>query len=432
MFFNIKTFGCKVNQYESIGISTAMRNCGFEETADEKAADIIIINSCSVTGTSDKKACHEIGRIKKLNPEAIILLSGCFPQAFPEEAENSDADIVTGSASKSSIPRIIEKYLTDRKKTVEIAPMPTAYEGMELCRQGEKTRAFIKIEDGCNRFCSYCIIPYARGRVRSRSLDDIVAEVGECAAAGQKEIVLVGINLSCYGQDTGKSLADAVEAVCTVNEVERVRLSSLEPELLDEEMLERLSAQKKLCPHFHLSLQSGSNATLKRMNRHYTADEYYEIVSDIRRRFPNAAITTDIMVGFAGETEEEFLETCRFAEKVGFAKIHVFSYSVREGTAAAKRTDHIPENVKNERYKILSDIDSRLHGAFLASQVGTVQEILIEKRKSSDYVNGYTPNYTPVRIYGADIPRHSIVRVKITGAENGYCVGEEMRDKNEA
>lgn len=424
MLFNIKTFGCKVNQYESIGISTAMRKCGFQETADEKTADIVIINSCSVTGTSDKKACHEIGRIKKLNPSAVVLLSGCFPQAFPDDAEKSGADIVIGNASKSSIPHIIENYLADRKKTVEIVPMPTAYEDMELCRQGEKTRAFIKIEDGCNRFCSYCIIPYARGRVRSRSLDDIVAEVIECSAAGQKEIVLVGINLSCYGQDTGKSLADAVEAVCAVDGVERVRLSSLEPELLDEEMLSRFSAQKKLCPHFHLSLQSGSDATLKRMNRHYTADEYYEIVSDIRKRFPNAAITTDIMVGFAGETEEEFLETCHFAEKVGFAKIHVFSYSIREGTAAAKRTDHITENVKNERYKTLSAIDNRLHSAFLASQVGTVQEILIEKRKSSDYVNGYTPNYTPVRIYGEDIPRHSIVKVKIVDTKDNFCVGE--------
>lgn len=424
MLFNIKTFGCKVNQYESIGISTAMRRCGFEETADEKTADIIIINSCSVTGTSDKKACHEICRLKKLNPGAVILLAGCFPQAFPSEAEKSGADIVTGNASKGSIPRIIEKYLADRKKTVEITPMPTVYEDIELCRKGEKTRAFIKIEDGCNRFCSYCIIPYARGRVRSRSIGDIVAEVTECAEAGQKEIVLVGINLSCYGQDIGKNLADAVEAVCAVRGVERVRLSSLEPELLDEEMLSRLGAQEKLCPHFHLSLQSGSDGTLKRMNRHYTADEYYEIVCNIRRRFPDAAITTDIMVGFAGETEEEFSETCRFAEKVGFAKIHVFSYSVREGTAAAKRTDHIPENVKNERYKILSDIDNCLHGEFLRSQVGTVQEILVEKRKSPDYVNGYTKNYTPVRIYGEDIPRHSVVRVKITDVKENFCVGE--------
>ena len=426
MYFNVKTFGCKVNQCESIGISTAMRKAGFEETCDEKTADIIIINSCSVTGASDKKACHEIARLKKLNPATVVILAGCFPQAFPAEAEKSDADIVTGNASKDSIPHILQKYLSDRKKIVDFAPLPTSYEGIELCRQGEKTRAFIKIEDGCNRFCSYCIIPYARGRVRSRSIDDIVSEVSDCVRSGQKEIVLVGINLSCYGSDTGKNLADAVEAVCAVDGVERVRLSSLEPELLDEVMLNRLSSLNKLCPHFHLSLQSGSDGTLKRMNRHYTADEYYKIVCNIRRRFPDAAITTDIMVGFAGETNEEFAESCAFAEKVGFAKIHVFSYSVREGTAAAKRTDHIPENVKNERYKILSDIDNRLHNGFLAAQVGTEQEILIEKRKSPDYVNGYTKNYTPVRIYGADIPRHSIVRVRITGAENGYCTGEEL------
>ena len=426
MLFNVKTFGCKVNQYESIGIATAMRKAGFTETACEKSADIVIINSCSVTGASDKKACREIERLKKQSPSVVIILTGCFPQAFPLEAEKTGADIITGNGDKNNIPVILKKYLSEREKTVEILPLPDIYKEINLERQGEKTRAFIKIEDGCNRFCSYCIIPYARGRVRSRSLNDISAEVRDCVAAGQKEIVLVGINLSCYGQDTGKNLADAVETVCGIEGVERVRLSSLEPELLDEEMLARLSAQKKLCPHFHLSLQSGSDLTLKRMNRHYTADEYYEIVSNIRSRFPNCAITTDIMVGFAGETEEEFSETCRFAEKIGFAKIHVFSYSIREGTAAAKRTDHIPESVKNGRYKILSEIDSRLHGAFLSSQVGTVQEILIEKQKSPDYINGYTPNYTPVRVYGGNAPRHSIIKVKIIGAQDGYCIGETI------
>ncbi len=431
MQFTIKTFGCKVNQYESIGISTAMRKAGFDEAEDEKTAEIVIINSCSVTGASDKKACHEISRIKRANAEAVIVLTGCFPQAFPKEAENSGADIVTGNASKDNIPHIINDYLSDKEKKVEIPPLPTVYEEMNLCRRGEKTRAFIKIEDGCDRFCSYCIIPYARGRVRSRSIDSIINEVTDCVKAGQKEIVLVGINLSCYGKDTGKSLADAVEAVCGIDGVERVRLSSLEPELLDKEMLDRLSAQKKLCPHFHLSLQSGSNSTLRRMNRRYTAEEYYEIVENIRKRFPSAAITTDIMVGFAGETDEEFIETCRFAEKTGFAKIHVFTYSVREGTAAAKRTDHIPENIKNERYKILSDIDNRLHEEFLRSQMGTVQEILVEKRRSSDYVNGYTENYTPVRVYSSQAQRHSIIRVKITGAESGYCTGEEVRNANE-
>lgn len=426
MRFTIKTFGCKVNQYESIGIATAMRKAGFEETADEKKADIFIINSCSVTGASDKKACHEIVRVRKLNPLGIIVLTGCFPQAFPEEAEKAGADIVTGNTGKEKIPLLINNYIKNKAKNTEILPFPQIYEGIELERQGEKTRAFIKIEDGCNRFCSYCIIPYARGRVRSRSLESIVSEVSDCAYRGQKEIVLVGINLSCYGQGTGKNLADAVDAVCKVEGVERVRLSSLEPELLDDDMIRRLSAQKKLCPHFHLSLQSGSNATLKRMNRHYTAEEYYGIVCRLREKFPDAAITTDIMVGFAGETYEEFEESLAFAEKVGFAKIHAFSYSIREGTAAAKRTDHIPEQVKAERYRRLSELDARLHSAFLAAQVGTVQEILIEKRKSPDYMSGLTPNYTPVRIYGSTAQRHDIVKVKITEAKDGYCTGEEI------
>ncbi len=426
MQFTVKTFGCKVNQYESIGISTAMRKAGFEEAVDEKKADIFIINSCSVTGASDKKACREIARIRKLTPLGIIVLTGCFPQAFPKEAEKTGADIVTGNTEKAKIPLLVKKYTESILFEYNMPPLPVKYENIFLERQGEKTRAFIKIEDGCNRFCSYCIIPYARGRVRSRSLESIVAEVSDCAEQGQKEIVLVGINLSCYGQDTGKNLADAVEAVCGIEGVERVRLSSLEPELMDNDMIRRLSAQKKLCPHFHLSLQSGCNATLKRMNRHYTAEEYYGIVCRLREKFPSAAITTDIMVGFAGETDAEFEESLAFAEKVGFAKIHAFSYSIREGTAAAKRTDHVSEQVKAERYRRLSQLDERLHSAFLASQVGTVQEILIEKRKSPDYMSGLTPNYTPVRIYGSTAKRHDIVKVKITEASDGYCIGEEI------
>ena len=426
MRFAVRTFGCKVNQYESIGIATAMRNAGYTESADTKNADIVIINSCSVTGASDKKACREIEQIRRYNSEAVIVLTGCFPQAFPKDAEKSGADIVTGNAGKAKIPVLVNEYIENKGQRVEIPPLPMVYEGIELKRQGEKTRAFIKIEDGCNRFCSYCIIPYARGRVRSRGIGEIIDEVRECVSAGQREIVLVGINLSCYGQDIGKNLADAVEAVCEIAGVERVRLSSLEPELLDDETIKRFAAQKKLCPHFHLSLQSGSDDTLKRMNRRYTADEYYGIVKRLRDNFDNPAITTDIMVGFAGETDREFEETLAFAERVGFAKIHAFSYSVREGTAAAKRTDHVPEQVKAERYKRLSELDEQLHEKFLRSQTGTVTEILIEKRKSPDYANGLTPNYTPVRIYGSGAQRQDIVRVKITDAIDGYCIGEEI------
>lgn len=426
MRFAVRTFGCKVNQYESIGIATAMRNCGFEECQERDGADIIIINSCSVTGASDKKACHEIEHIRKTTPDTIIVLTGCFSQAFPHEAEKTSADIVTGNSEKDKIPLLIKEFIDKKERKIAVPKLPGIYEDIELKRQGEKTRAFIKIEDGCDRFCSYCIIPYARGRVRSRSLEDIVSEVTECVAAGQKEIVLVGINLSCYGKGTEKNLADAVETVCGIRGVERVRLSSLEPELLDEDMIKRLAAQEKLCPHFHLSLQSGSNATLKRMNRRYTAEEYLEIVENLREYFDNPAITTDIMVGFAGETDEEFEESYAFAEKVGFSKIHVFSYSIREGTAAAKRTDHVPENVKAERYHRLSRLDEKMHKEFLDSQVGTVQEILVEKRRSSDYANGLTPNYTPVRIYGSKALRQDVVKVKITAVEGDGCIGEEI------
>ncbi len=426
MRFAVKTFGCKVNQYESIAVSTSMRKAGYDEVFEPKDAEIIIINSCSVTGASDRKACHEIEHIRKNNPFAVIALMGCFPQAFPDEAEDTGADIIIGNSGKGNIADIITEYISNPERLIFIPELPEEYEEISLERQGEKTRAFIKIEDGCNRFCSYCIIPYARGRVRSRSLDSITEEVSYCVEKGQKEIVLVGINLSCYGKDTGKSLADAVEAVCGIDGVERVRLSSLEPELLDEKMIERLAAQKKLCPHFHLSLQSGSDATLKRMNRRYTSDEYYAIVENLRKHFKNAAVTTDIMVGFAGETDEEFEESYAFAKKVGFGKIHVFSYSIREGTAAAGRTDHIPENVKNARYKRLSQLDNRLHTDFLKSQVGTEQEVLVEKPKSSDYANGLTPNYTPVRIYGSKAKRQDIIKVRIIDTKDDYCIGEEI------
>ncbi len=426
MRFAVKTFGCKVNQYESIAVATAMRNAGYDEVSDVSEAEIVIINSCSVTGQSDKKACHEIGHIRKTNPFAVIALMGCFPQVFSNEAEQTGADIIIGNSHKGRIAEIVTEYISAPEKLLFIPELPKEYEELSLERQGEKTRAFIKIEDGCDRFCSYCIIPYARGRVRSRSLEAIVAEVSDCVEKGQKEIVLVGINLSCYGKDTGKNLADAVEAVCAVEGVERVRLSSLEPELLDEAMIERLARQKKLCPHFHLSLQSGSNATLKRMNRRYTAEEYMTIVENLRRYFKNTAVTTDIMVGFAGETEEEFAESYAFAEKIGFSKIHVFSYSIREGTAAAKRTDHIPENVKNERYKKLSALDERLHKEFLKAQVGTVREILVEKPKSADFANGLTPNYTPVRVYSSKAKRQDIIKVRIIDTKDDYCIGEEI------
>lgn len=427
MIFAIQTFGCKVNQYESTAISNALTAAGMTETDDIEAADAVIINSCSVTGHSDNKAKSAVRYARRKNEKAVIVLTGCFPQASPEAAAETGADIITGTAERGKLPEIIGTFINEkRRRIISVPELPKSFEETELSRTTGKTRAFIKIEDGCDRFCSYCIIPYARGRVRSRSIESIKSEVEKCVADGHREIVLVGINLSCYGKDIGLTLADAVEAAAAYDGIERVRLSSLEPELLDEKMISRLSACSKLCPHFHLSLQSGCNETLRRMNRHYTSEEYYDIVCRLREKFPNCSITTDIMVGFAGETDEEFCKSLAFAEKVGFAKIHVFTYSVRNGTAAAKRTDHIPENVKAERYDRMTELDGRLHNAFLLSQAGTVQKVLVQKRTSPEYAQGLTPNYTPVRIYGSSAQKHDIIEVRITGASDGYCTGEEI------
>lgn len=427
MRFAIKTFGCKVNQYESDAIVSAMTESGFEETALESEAELFIVNSCTVTEGSDRKALRAVHRLRRLYPEKIIVLTGCFPQAFPEEAKASGADLVTGTGQRARLPQLIRKKTNERAaEEAALFPLPASFEELPLPKNKEKTRAFLKIEDGCDRFCTYCVIPRARGAVRSRSLDSIRAEAERFIREGHREIVLIGINLSRYGADCGLTLADAVETVCAVGGAERVRLSSLEPELLTEGILSRLAAQEKLCPHFHLSLQSGCDKTLKRMNRHYTTAEYFALVTRLRALFPNPAITTDIMAGFAGETEEEFAETLAFAEKVGFAKIHAFAYSLRKGTAAERLKDHVPETVKSERFERLSALDRRLHRAFLEAQIGTEQQILIQKRSSPEYAAGLTPNYTPVRLYGSQAARNTILTVRITGAGEDFCFGTQI------
>lgn len=427
MRFAIKTFGCKVNQYESDALASALTESGAEETALESEADVLIVNSCTVTEGSDKKALHTVRRLRRLHPKKLIVLTGCFPQAFPEEAKRSGADLVTGTARRAELPRLIGEALAEKAAEEAVILAPSAlFEELPLPKNTGKTRAFLKIEDGCDRFCTYCIIPKARGRVRSRGLASIREEAERFVREGHREIVLIGINLSCYGADCGLTLADAVETVCAVEGAERVRLSSLEPELLTEDVLTRFAAREKLCPHFHLSLQSGCDATLKRMNRRYTTAEYFALVERLRALFPNCAVTTDMMAGFAGETEEEFSESLAFAEKVGFAKIHAFAYSLRKGTAAERLPDHVPEAVKAERFRRLSALDERLHRAFLEAQVGTVQQILIQKRTSPDYAAGLTPNYTPVRLYGSVAMRNTLVTARITAAAEDHCVGEEV------
>lgn len=426
MKFAIHTLGCKVNQYESSALSDLMISKGYTYTDNNLEADIYIINSCTVTENSDKKAKQAVSHYKRSKPEGIAVLTGCYPQAFPDEAEKSGADIITGAAERNKIPERIEQFLQKGARVSAVTPQTNTYEEFASANTG-KTRAFVKIEDGCDRFCSYCIIPYARGRVRSRSLEDVNKEVRQQALAGHKEAVLVGINLSCYGKDIGLTLADAVETACSVEGIERVRLSSLEPELLTPEIIARLAAQPKLCPHFHLSLQSGCDETLKRMNRHYTTAEYAEIVDNLRKAFPNCAITTDVMVGFAGETEEEFSHSLDFVNKIGFSQIHVFTYSIRKGTAAADRTDHVAPQIKAERYKKMVALGENLRQKFLNSQLDTVQKVLIQKRTSKDFANGLTGNYTSVKIYNSSAKKHDIVTVRLKKVENGFCVGKEVK-----
>ncbi len=398
---------------------------GFEQSCDSKA-EIVIINSCTVTHTSDSKNRKVINRTRRENPNAIIVLTGCMPQAFSHDTELfRDCDIVLGNVSRKDIVPAIQKYISNGLQVVDIPDHQNGEKFESMCVNSflERTRAFVKIEDGCNRFCSYCIIPYARGRVRSKSLDDIRIEVAELAKKGYNEIVLVGINLSFYGTDIGVTLADAVECVCGLDGVERVRLSSLEPELMTCDVLSRLSQLPQFCPHFHLSLQSGCTATLKRMNRHYTADEYANIVSNIRRMFKNPSITTDIMVGFAGETDEEFNDSLAFADNIGFAKVHVFSYSRRKGTVADRMPDQVDPNTKNIRSKIMIEHTDKKRQEFLQSQVGLIEEVLFEIKNKQGYLEGYTKNYTPVYVKSDENIIGKILSVKITQACDDYCIG---------
>ena len=422
MNFTIITQGCKVNQYDSDIISAAMEREGFFAAAKSGIPDIVIVNSCTVTASSDKKGFHIISKIKRDYPDSITVLTGCYPQAFPDSLPN-DVDIAVGNGEKEKIPMLIRQYIDKKKQLADIGQLGREYEEPREFSHCGKTRAYIKIEEGCNRFCSYCIIPFARGRVRSRSLENIARETEFHAKDGHKEIVLTGINLSCYGSDIGLSLYDAVKTAADDPLIERVRLSSLEPELLTEDVIEKLAGVKKLCPHFHLSLQSGCDETLKRMNRHYSSKEYREIVDNLRKHFPSCAVTTDVMVGFVGETEEEFEKSLNFVQSIGFARIHVFTYSVRPGTADEKMDGHVDEKVKAVRYKGMSKTADDAQKEFFSKNLNAVHNILVERQTKPEFINGHTENYIPIRVYGGTAKRHDIVKVKLVKACEGYCEG---------
>ena len=421
------TLGCKVNQYETRIMQQQFLDDGFDVVEFSDQADIYVINSCTVTAMGDKKTRQMMHRVKKNNPSAIIALTGCFPQAFPEDAkELSDADIVTGTRDRKRLIQAVKQFLIDGKRVVEIVPHEKREDFEKMCATGffERTRAFVKIQDGCDRYCSYCIIPTARGPLRSKAIEDITEELSALAKEGYKEVVLVGINLSLYGKELGLRLIDAIKAACAVGGIERVRLGSIEPELITDEDLKEMASLKEFCPQFHLSLQSGCTDTLKRMNRHYTADEYAELVEKIRKAFDNPSITTDIMVGFPSEDEREFKESCDFVEKVKIAKCHVFAYSRRPGTRADKMPNQVTRSEKERRSRILIEVADRVRAEILKTQVGLNCRVLFETFDEKLGYFGYSENYTPIYVKCEKDLRGDIFEVKIVSSADDYCLGE--------
>lgn len=426
------TLGCKVNQYESEAMGELFEKRGYTVVGEDEPADIVIINSCTVTAESNRKTRQTVRKARRKNSQAVIVLTGCMAQAFPDEAAKIvEADIVVGNKNEDKIPDLCERFIAERKAMHIFEEHETGEKITDFTVTGfsEHTRSYIKIEDGCNRFCSYCIIPYARGRVRSKSVGAIAAEAEGLSRSGYKEIVLVGINLSAYGQDTGAGLCDAVLAAASPEGIERVRLGSLECDQISDDALLKLSECKEFCPQFHLSLQSGCDRTLREMNRKYDTAFYRDLVERIRRIFPDASITTDIMVGFPGESDEDFKESCDFVRETGFARSHVFIYSEREGTPAARRHDAVDKLVRAERAHIMGDICRQCERDFLKAQCGKTEKVLFET-ESDGYWEGYTGNYTRVKVKSAGDLEGKILPVVLTAANEDYCIGE-LRGESE-
>lgn len=397
MNFYFYTLGCKVNQYESQMLSELLASAGHTTVTTPGEADGVIINSCTVTAESDRKTRQAVRRFKRTVGGPVVLL-GCMPQAFPKDAEALlEADIVSGNATPEKLSELIEEYLKYGKRIVNVTPHVKGekYTTPALCKFNERTRAFMKVQDGCDRYCTYCTIPKARGDIRSRALTDIEKEAENLAQNGFTEIVLVGINLTSYGKDNGLDICDAVKAAAKPEGIKRIRLGSLEPDHISDQTLEKLAAIPEFCPQFHLALQSGCDTTLKRMNRHYDTAFYSDLVNRIRAKFENPSITTDIMVGFAGETEEEFIESLAFYNEIGFARGHVFAYSKRAGTVAAALREQVSPQDKEIRAKLMGKAAEDNEKAFIKTQIGKTATVLFETYK--DGVNeGYTENYTRV------------------------------------
>ena len=413
----LHNLGCKVNAYETEAMQELLEKNGYEIVPFKEGADIYIINTCTVTNMADRKSRQMLHRAKKMNPDAIVVAAGCYVQTEKDKVDES-IDIIVGNNKKKDIIQILNEYEEEQSLKKEIIDInhTKEYEELHLSKTAEHTRAYIKVQDGCNQFCTYCIIPYARGRVRSRSYDSVIEEVTTLAANGYKEVVLTGIHLSSYGVDTDDNLLHLILGVHEVEGIERIRLGSLEPRIITEEFAKTISELPKMCPHFHLSLQSGCNETLKRMNRRYSAEEYFEKCELLRKYFKNPALTTDVIVGFPGETEEEFEESRAFVDKIDFYETHIFKYSRRAGTKADRMENQVPEEIKTRRSNVLLELNERKQKAYEESLIGTVQEVLMEEAIERDgeiYQVGHTKEYVKIAMKSDENLSNQIVNIEL-------------------
>ena len=426
------TLGCKVNQYETNGMIQAFLEKGFEIVDFSEKADIYVINTCTVTSISDKKSRQMIRRTKQLNPDALVVAVGCYAQVAKDKLEEiKDIDLILGISEKTEIVRYVEEALQNKEPQEHISDVMHQKEFVDFgsVNYTDKNRVAIKVQDGCNQFCTYCIIPYARGRIRSRKIENVKKEVEDLAKKGIKEIVITGIHVASYGKDLNENvgLIDLLEEINKIDGIERIRLSSLEPTLITEEFVERLSKLNKICDHFHLSLQSGCDATLKRMNRHYTTSDFKKATDLLRKTYPNVALTTDVIVGFPGETDEEFNITYKFLQDINFYKMHVFKYSQRHGTKAEKMPNQIDGKIKEERSRKLIELSDKNEKEQNKKYFNKILKVLVEELEDG-YFKGHTTNYIMVKIKdtGEDL-QNKIVNTKIIDTEGIDLIGKLVK-----
>lgn len=419
----LHNLGCKVNAYETEAMQQMLEAAGYEIVPFEPGADIYVINTCTVTNIADRKSRQMLHKAKKMNPDAIVVAAGCYVQADTKKAEaDASIDIIIGNNKKQELISILENYRSGQQKTTECVDInhTKEYEKLEIDRTEEHTRAYLKVQDGCNQFCTYCMIPYARGRIRSKKTEDVVGEVKRLAASGCQEVVLTGIHLSSYGKERPEeqeNLLTLIQAVHEVDGIERIRLGSLEPGIITKEFAKAISSLPKVCPHFHLSLQSGCTATLKRMNRRYTAQEYREKCEILRKYYPAPALTTDVITGFPGETEEEFETTYQFLKQAKLYKMHVFQYSPRKGTRAAVMPNQIDGNIKEARSKKLIELSNENQKMYNQQLVGKEAEVLFEDKEVEDgitYFRGHTQNYVLVKYKTDENLENTLKLIKIS------------------